>query len=166
MKSTWKISKKPIVYDEKKLFNYGINRLSTRDYGRQELFDKMTRFQEDSSMVNKVLDKLQTLGYLSDERRAQGILNQYSAKESVYKVKQRMQRIGLDKDLIENLVEEKKTDEHFSEIDVATGLLQKKFKSLNMNPEIEIKQKMIRFLASKGYGYDLIKKAIDQYFNN
>ena len=80
---------KKIVYDEKKLYNYGINRLSVRDYGRQELFDKMSKWQEDISIVNKVLDKLESLGYLSEERRIRNLINLYLPKEGIKKLKLR-----------------------------------------------------------------------------
>ena len=111
MKARWKPTTKTIVYDEKKLYNYGINRLSVREYGRQELFEKMSRFQEDPAMVNTVLDKLENQGYLSDERRTMSILNQYSGRESLYKIKNRMQQKGLDKDLITEVIEEKQSNE-------------------------------------------------------
>ena len=86
----YKVPTKKIVYDEKKLYNYGINRLSVRDYGRQELFDKMSKWQEDISIVNTVLDKLESLGYLSEERRIRNLINLYLPTEGIKKLKLRL----------------------------------------------------------------------------
>lgn len=167
MKSSWRPTTKKIVYDEKKLYNYGINRLSVREYARQELMTKMVRFQEDTEMVNKVLDKLVEQGYLSDERRTLSMLNQYAGRESIYKIKNRMQQKGLDKDFIQDIIEEKNSNSSEGEELVATELLHKKFKSLDivMKDKQKNSEKMIRFLASKGFKYDIIKKAMTAYFS-
>ena len=166
MQSRWKVTTKEIIYDEKKLYNYGINRLSVRDYGRNELSKKMAKFQQDSDLINKALDKLEEQGYLSDERRTLSMLNQYAGRESIYKIKNRMQQKGLDKDFVQEIIEEKNSNSSEGEELVATELLHKKFKNIELVIEDKQKnsEKMIRFLASKGFKYDIIKKSMTAYF--
>ena len=170
---TFKKPKKPIVYNEKQLYNYGINRLSVREYSRAELEKKMLNYGT-PELVKNALDKLVSQNYLSDIRRAKSIYNQYKQKESSSKVKRRMSEKGITKDTMEELfeqLEEEKTycnSEMPTEIENATHLLLKKYKKIDPDLEFEaknkLKQSMIRFLASRGYNFGDISKAI-QAFN-
>lgn len=171
MQSRWRVTTKEIIYDERKLYNYGINRLSVRDYGRQELAKKMARFQQDSEMVNRALDKLEAQGYLSDERRTISLLNQFSGRESINKTKNRIYQKGLSKDLVQEIIE-KRTVEPLEEDDspeqiTAIELIERKFKNFDIkNDDLQkTKEKMIRFLASKGFKYEDIKKAMSKFFS-
>jgi SOS response regulatory protein OraA/RecX len=164
---------KPIVYNEKQLYNYGINRLSVREYSRAELEKKMLNYGT-PELVKNALDKLVSQNYLSDIRRAKSIYNQYKEKESVSKVKRRMSDKGITKDTMEEFFEELNEEKELSnieiptEIDNATQLLLKKYKridsDLDFDAKNKLKQSMIRFLASRGYNFGDISKAI-QAFN-
>ena len=168
-KSRWTPTNKVIVYDERKLYNYGINRISVRDYGRIELAKKMARFQEDPEMINNVLDKLEAQGYLSDERRTISLLNQFSGRESIHKTKNRIYQKGLAKDLVQEVIEKRSevNTEEFPEQNTAIELLEKKFKNFDPSSDDiqKTKERMIRFLASKGFKYDDIKKSMKKYFD-
>ena len=85
---------KEIIYNEQQLYNYGLNRLSSRDYLRVELFTKMSNLQPEPEMVNRVLDKLANLGYIDDKKRIRAVLNYYSPKESSNKTKNRLIQKG------------------------------------------------------------------------
>lgn len=159
---------KEIIYDERQLYNYVINRISSRDYGRHELLTKMKRLQPDLDMINKVLDKVQDQGYISDSKRARSLFNQFEGKESINKTTQRILKIGIKKDTIEDVLEEMRSqksvfshDEEDIPVETknAAELLNKKFRSY----DFEKKDKMVRFLVSKGYKYDTIKKSIDYF---
>lgn len=153
---------KEIIYNEQQLYNYGINRISSRDYLRAELFTKMSNLQPDSEMVNRVLDKLSSQGYIDDKRRIRAVFNSYSSKESSSKTKNRLIQKGASKDLIDEVLFELEDDnatknfEYDKETDAALILLDKKFKMyLHDNRE-----KMLRFLISKGYNYSLCTKIL------
>lgn len=163
---------KEIIYDEKQLYNYGINRLSSRDYGRQELVIKMKRLQPDLNMINTVLDKLERQGYLSDLNRARSLFNQFEGRESINKTKNRIIQKGISKDIIEQVIESKEElkleqdkDKDYDEetlsqeINNACELLIKKYKHYDLLK----KEKMVRFLASKGYKYNDISKSIKTF---
>lgn len=153
---------KEIIYNEQQLYNYGLNRLSSRDYLRAELFTKMSNLQPDPDMVNKVLDKLENLGYIDDKRKIRSFFNSYKNKESANKTKNRLIQKGASKDLIEEIIfeleEENQTIEYEydSQTDGALNLLSRKFKTYN----IDNKDKMLRFLISKGYNYSLCNKVL------
>lgn len=159
--------KKEIIYDSRQLYNYGINRLSTRNYGRKELSLKMQRYQKDVAMVDAVLDKLEEQGYLSDERRIRSILSQYQHKESVNKTKIRLSQKGFTKDQIEEVLEQQieiqdPNNEFTAEEEIILKLLETKFKFYNKDNW----EKMVRFLAAKGYKYPVISKCIKVFSEN
>lgn len=158
---------KEIIYNEQQLYNYGLNRLSSRDYLRAELFTKMSNLQPEAEMVNRVLDKLETLGYINDKRRIRSVFNSYKSKESSNKTKNRLIQKGATKDLIEEVLFEiedssSQVYEYDAETDAALILLDKKFKSYNPDN----RDKMLRFLISKGYNYSLCSKVLRIFQEN
>lgn len=153
---------KEIIYNEQQLYNYGINRISSRDYLRAELFTKMSNLQPDPEMVNRVLDKLTNQGYIDDKRRIRAVFNSYSSKESSSKTKNRLIQKGASKELIEEVLYELEEDnltkifEYDKETDAALILLDRKFRIYNHDN----REKMLRFLISKGYNYSLCTKIL------
>ena len=153
---------KEIIYNEQQLYNYGINRISSRDYLRAELFTKMSNLQPDPEMVNRVLDKLTNQGYIDDKRRIRAVFNSYSSKESSTKTKNRLIQKGASKELIEKVLYELEEDnltknfEYDKETDAALILLDRKFRTYNHDN----REKMLRFLISKGYNYSLCTKIL------
>lgn len=153
---------KEIIYNEQQLYNYGLNRLSSRDYLRAELLPKMLNLQPDTEMVNKVLDKLESLGYINDKRKIRSFFNSYKTKESSNKTKNRLIQKGASKDLLEEVMYELEEEsqnieyEYDAQTDAALILLSRKFKTYNPDN----RDKMLRFLISKGYNYSLCGKVL------
>lgn len=153
---------KEIIYNESQLYKYGINRLSEREFGYKELQTKMKRLQPDVAMVDAVLDKLKGQGYLSDERRARSLINQFIKKEGMGKIKQRLALKGIGSDLISEMLKAKKDEmeeEGECEEEKALQLLVKKFKEY----EYDNQPKMYRFLASRGFETSEIQKGIKMF---
>ena len=100
---------KEIIYSESQLYNYGINRLSEREFGRKELSIKMKRLQPDIAIVENVLSRLEAKNYLSDERRAKSLIRQFIEREGLGKVKQRLALKGLSQDVIADAINEVKS---------------------------------------------------------
>lgn len=148
---------KEIIYNEQQLYNYGINRISEREWARKELQTKMRRLHPDLEIVNRVLDKLESQGYLSDARRAKSILNQFNSRESINKTKQRIAMKGVSKEVVQEVIDE--NFEGLDEVATAVELLTRKFKEFNP----ELRDKMMRHLASKGFRFDSISKAIARF---
>ncbi len=166
--------KREIIYDEQKLKNYAINKLSKQDWGRKELFLKMSRYQKDADIVNKVLDLLENAGYLSDKRRINSVLKQFSTREAVNKTKQRLTQKGFTKDQIKEVVEEREEQSQYEEVDenLPFTILERKFRNIRpfvgeytFEEKQKVKEKMTRFLAGRGFSFDDIRKAMNEFFN-
>lgn len=145
---------KEVHYDATKLYNYGINRLQNRDYLKAELYSKMARLCEDTAIIQATLDKLVRAGLLNDKRVIEQTFLRYASKESASKTKQRLLQKGADKqDIEEYLVLITPQD------DAPFSLISKKFKRYEASEH----QKIVRFLASRGFDYGTISKAISQF---
>lgn len=152
--------KKDFNYNEKQLFRYGINKLSAREYSKYDLKNKMLRLQKDVEIVDKVLETLVEKGYLSDERKARNIILQYSNKEGISKTTNRLRQRGISNEVVERVKEE--IDIKEDEFEIAYQIIYKKYKLYNPDNY----QKMTRLLASKGFSFDSIRKALDKFKSN
>lgn len=150
---------KEIIYNEKQLLQYALNRLGEREFSRAELLTKMKRLQPDESMILPILDKMESMNYLSDERRAKNILSQYQHREGLSKLKQRLSAKGIKKDTIDLVLEEENIGDSESEISKALHALIKKFKAYDK----EQNNKMYRFLISRGYSSQATSKALKKF---
>ncbi|NCQ51617.1 regulatory protein RecX [archaeon] len=142
------------IFDPARLYSYSLWMLSRRDYTIFELSQKMKKYQPDDSIILTTVEKLISLGYLNDERRATNIINSYIKKESSHKIKRRLSEKGVSKELIEEVINECINDD--IELEMAKNNLLKKFKIY----DAEKKQKYCSFLASRGYGWNIISKSI------
>lgn len=156
---------KTFDYNDKQLYNYGINRLAEREYLVAELRTKMLRMQPNVQQVDAALQKLIDAGLLSEDRAIQSYFYRYGQRESIHKTKQRLLQKGADKSLIEEYYEKAKQSQN--QVDDITGelpelkaytVLTKRYSAYDINNH----QKMVRFLASRGFKYDEISKAINQ----
>lgn len=143
------------VFAPDRLYSYGIWLLGRRDYTTFEMAQKMKNYQPDEKIIQEVIDKIVDLGYINDERRATNIVNSYIKKESSYKIKRRLAEKGVSKEMIEEVIEECVDED--TEIEMAKKMLVKKFKVFNPDN----RQKYASYLAGRGYGWDVISKAVD-----
>lgn len=148
-------SKEVKIFDDKRLFSYGIWLLSKKDYSHHEIFQKMKKYQPEEEIIQTVIKKLIDYGYISEERLAGNTIRAYTKKESINKTKMRLLNKGIPKEVVEKSIEEE--FEIDKEIDNGLLLIEKKFKQFNP----EVKQKYYSFLAGKGYDYPTISKIIN-----
>ncbi len=150
-------SKEQKIFDSPRLYSYAIWLLSRKDYSSFEISQKMKKYQPDESIIETVVNKLISQGYISEERLSNNTIRAYTKKESINKVKMRLMTKGISKEIIEQSIEEE-FDKN-TELENGLHLLEKKFKNYN----VELKQKYYSFLAGKGYDYSTISKAISLF---
>lgn len=131
--------------------------LSGREYSRPELYKKLAPFAESEDELDSVLAWLQNCGYLSDQRFAESLVhrmqNRYGNQRILYELNQH----NLDLDLLA----ECRVTLAESESDRAWQLLQRKFAQQSITPEL--KSKMYRFLAQRGFSGNLVQRAIKSW---
>jgi regulatory protein len=100
------------------------------------------------------LDDLQTKGFISEQRVIESVINRRSAKLGVARIRQELQSKGLDKDAVHDAVAGLQS----SELDRARDLWTRKFGEVATDPKGKGRQ--IRFLASRGFSGDVIRKVM------
>ena len=93
---------------------------------------------------------------MSDKRFTEQIVHARQAKFGVAKIVHELREKGVSQELIEAAVEQVKGNE----LDNAKEIWRKKFKVSPASREEWAKQ--ARFLQSRGFGFDIIKKVLNQ----
>ena len=152
--------------DFEKNYNLVLRFLSFRPRSEKEVMDYLKKKKVDLSIVQKIIGKLKEHRFINDEEFTRIWVQQRT------KIKPRALRV-IKRELIEKGIEKEKIEELLtsceneipSDFQKAFALAQKrvrKFKNLDKNKFFE---KMGRFLASKGFNYDIIKDVIKQLQN-
>lgn len=128
--------------------------LSGREYSRAELVKKLTPFETTPGELAKALDELQAKDFINEQRVVDSVLHRRSAKLGAARIKQELQSKGLDAGAVLDAVDLLKS----TEVERAREVWRKKFGSSPENAAERGKQ--MRFLMSRGFGSEAIRKVI------
>ena len=142
--------------------------LSLREYSRKTLGAKLAesearwaRLTEAESVpeasalsIEAVLDDFEARGWLSDERFAEALVRRRSERYGVRKIQEDLQRAGVDSKQSAKLLADLKE----TEFERAYGLWSRKYGVKAQDQKERARQH--RFLASKGFGLDVVAKII------
>jgi regulatory protein len=128
--------------------------LSRREHSRLELEKKLKPHSESPEQLFSLLDELQKLNFLSDDRFIESVVHRRAAKSGPLLLKHELSMHGLDPLKIKAVVASSKA----SEFDTAKSLWERKFNAAPAN--VAEKAKQMRFLASRGFSADVVRKVI------
>jgi regulatory protein len=132
--------------------------LSGREYSRAELVKKLSQFETAPGELEKALDELQAKDFINEQRVVDSVLHRRSAKLGTARIKQELQSKGLDAGAVLDAVDLLKS----TEVERAREVWRKKF---NTAPENTAERgKQMRFLMSRGFGSEAIRKVISGAF--
>lgn len=137
--------------------------MGKREYSYAELGQKLKTYLEDGEdfeSITAILDDFKARGWLSDKRFTEQIVHARQTKFGVAKIAHDLRKKGVSQDLIAGAVEQVKVNE----LDNAKEIWRKKFKNMPASPEEWAKQ--ARFLQSRGFGFDTIKKVLNSKSEN
>lgn len=157
-----------------KLLNKTYRFLSYRPRSEKEISDyliKKSSFakasegqekQEIEKLINSIINKLKEQKFLDDKEFAMWWIEQRSKikPKSHRIIKFELKQKGITKELIEELLEE--TEGLKTDFEKALELGKRKMRRFKNLERQKIYEKMGRFLASKGFDWDTVKKVIDQ----
>lgn len=135
-----------------------LNLLTYHDHSQKELYDKLKlKFSEYAS--KQAIDKLIELNLIDDRRFAERYANELITNKrlSLRGIKSKLYQKGIDKDLIDEIVEEIE----INPIEQIVELLETKF-SRSLDNEKGIKR-VNNSLLRMGYSYSDIKSAFNKY---
>lgn len=130
--------------------------LSRREHSREELESKLKgKLREDESAedIRAALDTLEEKGYLSNERYAQARVRMRAARYGNRRLEYELQQSGVSSELIEQALEQAG-----DETERARQVWERKFGE----PPADYRERnrQIRFLASRGFPFDVIERVI------
>ena len=141
----------------RKLCNYGLYLLGRRDYSTKEMIKKFKEKEYTAEDIDAVMAYLKESGYQSDERFTRSFINsKLSSKIGISKIKSTLAfEKGIDKEMIENIIAELELDE----VPVIMKIIEQKYRNKDITDQKE-KSKAFRFLVSKGFSFNDIKRAL------
>lgn len=136
--------------------------LSRRDHSRKELRDKAYKKGYSGSFLEEILDEFEQKEYINDKDFAL----KYTADKfefnnwGPYKIRTQLFKKGISKSDAEYCIREVFGDQAIK--DSMKGLIQKKKKRYQREPEEKRKKKIFDFLMRKGYDSQYILKYMDE----
>ena len=128
--------------------------LMRRDHGRAELVRKLTQHAESIEALEQLLDELVRRKLLSEDRVAESRANTLSRKFGVSRIRNDLRAKGIAPETIERVAAEAQA----TEVERAKDIWKRKFREPAASPAERAKQ--MRFLASRGFSHDTIKKIL------
>ncbi|QQB34764.1 recombination regulator RecX [Achromobacter deleyi] len=128
--------------------------LSRREHARDELARKLAPHAEDADEVERVLDALEKEGWLSTERFAQSLVHRRASRQGAARIVQELRQHGVDDTQVSELREQLRATEYPRALEV----WQKRFGAKPEDRAAYAKQ--ARFLASRGFAHDVIRRIL------
>lgn len=143
---------------EKSLRQRALEYLGKREYSYKELGQKLQPYldeNDDGDSITAILDDFKIRGWLSDKRFTEQIVHARRAKFGSSKIVHELREKGVDSALIDGAIEQLKD----SELSSAVEVWRKKYKQAPADRSEWAKQ--ARFLQSRGFSFDVIKKLMN-----
>ena len=155
--------------DFERFYNFALRFLSYRPRSEKEVRDKLKvqseklKVKDSTAIIDKIIVKLKEKKFVNDEEFARMFLeNRLRFKpRSSRLIQMELKQKGIDPDFIEKLINDLKTINPDSDLEQAKKLVEKRIERLKNLKKQEIYEKLGRYLVSKGFNWDIIKKSID-----
>ncbi|WMD23411.1 recombination regulator RecX [Achromobacter seleniivolatilans] len=128
--------------------------LSRREHAREELSRKLAPYAEDAGEVEATLDALEKEGWLSTERFAQSLVHRRASRQGAARIVQELRQHGVDDTQVAEFREQLRATEY----DRALEVWKKRFDAKPADRAAYAKQ--ARFLASRGFAHDVIRRIV------
>jgi regulatory protein len=128
--------------------------LGTREHSRTELERKLATYEDEPGSLTKALDELQAKGFINEQRVLESVLHRRSAKLGTTRIRQELQGKGLAPEAVLGAVEQLRA----TEVERAREVWRKKFGEPPLDANERAKQ--MRFLASRGFGGEAIRRVV------
>jgi regulatory protein len=145
---------------QKSLRQRALEYLGKREHSAIELGQKLKHYAEESDDIPALLADFKTRGWLSDARFTEQLINARKVKFGSNKVAHELREKGIADDLIIDAVSAMQE----TELERATEVWRKKFNQVATDRNEWAKQ--ARFLQSRGFSFDTIKKVLSKQDND
>lgn len=140
--------------------------LTSKDYARQELIDKLAKSRYPKESIKKAVAYVESYGYIDDYRYAYNYFNFKAANKSKRIIEMKLMQKGIDSNIIKEISDGFYEDNQDCELNQSIKLIRNKLKLAEdeyiENLDFKEKNKLMAFLFRKGYSMDIINKALDR----
>jgi len=146
-----------------KNYNRALRFLSYRPRSEKEISDYLKKKKVSEPVTKEIISKLKEHKFIDDEEFARIWISQRTKLKprSLRVIKRELLQKGIEKEKIEELLSAGE-NEIPSDFQLAFSLAQKRLKRYQGLSKQDFFEKMGRFLASKGFNYDVIKEVISK----
>ena len=137
--------------------NLAVKHVSTALKTKKQIVDYLKKKEFQPEIIDYVVDKMLEYRYIDDMEYIRAYFNTYSNKFGISRLQYNLRSKGVSQKLIDEYIDglEKKVDT----LSTCIALLKKKAKNMDLN-DIKNRQKVSRFLASRGFEFDDINHAM------
>lgn len=128
--------------------------LAAREHSRAELEKKLAAHEESPGELGRTLDELQAKGFIDERRVVESLLHRRAARLGTGRLRQEMQAKGIGAQAMADAVQALRS----TEVDRAREVWRKKFGEPAADAAGRAKQ--MRFLASRGFGAEAIRRVV------
>ena len=128
--------------------------LAGREHSRAELEKKLRAHEAEPGDLQRALDELQAKGFINEQRVVDSVLHRRAARLGTGRVKQELQAKGISAEAVAEAVDSLRG----TELERAREVWRKKFGEPATDPAGRAKQ--MRFLASRGFGAEAIRRVV------
>lgn len=128
--------------------------LAAREHSRPELERKLAPHEEAPGELAQALDELQAKGFISEQRVVESVLHRRASRLGANRVKQELQAKGIGAEAVAEAVDQLRA----TEVERARAVWRKKFGEPATDAAGRARQ--MRFLASRGFGAEAIRRVV------
>jgi len=128
--------------------------LAGREHSRPELQRKLAAHETEPGELARVLDELEAKGFISEQRVVESVVHRRAARLGTGRVKQELQAKGVSPEAMAAAVEALR----HTEVDRAREVWRRKYGEAA--PDAAGRAKQMRFLASRGFGTEAIRRVV------
>lgn len=144
--------------DEKDVYKAAFDLLVRREHSSNELIKKLILRQCSSALAQQIADTLEAEGHLSNQRFAEEYTHSRIQKaDGPLKILSALYTKGIDESTASQAMQMQDVDWY----ELAEKTFNKKLSTLNKD-DAKIKQRVERFMRSRGYEYKFFKHLINQ----
>jgi regulatory protein len=146
--------------DANELKSRALRLLTVREHSREELRRKLAGNAEDETIVEALLDRLGETGLLSDERFAEAYVRAKASRMGDMRLRRELAQRGVADEVVSAALDSVLISD---DLERARGVWEKKFGRLPEDRNEWAKQ--ARFMQSRGFSVDLIRKLLKESFD-
>jgi regulatory protein len=143
-----------VGFDKLSLKGRALRLLAGREHSRAELEKKLAAHEEAPGELRRALDELQAKGFISEQRVVDSVIHRRAARLGAGRVRRELLAKGIGTEAVAEAVKALRS----TEVERAREVWRKKFGQPAADPAGRTRQ--MRFLASRGFGAEAIRRVV------